>query len=50
EELEAMLVEHMNRIGDEILPNEAYYEKFNLEVDHRGKISKIVENPYDRLG
>lgn len=50
EELEAMLVEHMNRIGDEILPNEAYYEKFDLEVDHRGKISKIVENPYDRLG
>jgi len=50
EELEAMLVEHMKRIGDEILPNEAYYEKFNLEVDHRGKISNIVENPYDRLG
>ncbi len=50
EELETMLVEHMNRIGDEILPNDAYYEKFNLEVDHRGKISNIVENPYDRLG
>jgi arylsulfatase A-like enzyme len=50
EELEAMLVEHMKRIGDEILPNEAYYERFNLEVDHRGKISNIVENPYARLG
>lgn len=48
--LEAMLVAHMEKIGDEILPNEAYYEKFNLDVDERGKIVGIVENPYDLNG
>jgi len=50
EELEAMLVAHMSKTGDEILPNEAYYEKFNLNIDGRGKIAEIVENPYDRQG
>lgn len=48
--LEAMLAEHMKKIGDEILPNEAYYKKFNLQVDGRGKIEGIVENPYDLSG
>jgi hypothetical protein len=48
--LEAMLVGHMKKIGDEILPNEAYYKKFNLQVDQRGKIVGIVENPYDLGG
>jgi len=49
-ELEAMLVAHMEKTGDEILPNEAYYKKFNLDVDERGKIVGIVENPYDLNG
>ena len=48
--LEEMLVAHMEKIGDEILPNEAYYKKFNLDVDERGKIVGIVENPYDLNG
>ena len=48
--LETMLKAHMERIGDEILPNEAYYQKFNLDVDKRGKITGIVENPYDLSG
>ncbi len=50
DKLEAMLVAHMEKNGDEILPNEAYYEKFNLDVDQRGKIVGIVENPYDLNG
>jgi arylsulfatase A-like enzyme len=48
--LEAMLKAHMQKIDDEILPNEAYYRKFNLDVDQRGKITGIVENPYDLSG
>lgn len=48
--LEAMLVVHMKKIGDKILPNEAYYKKFDLTVDRRGKIVGIVENPYDIHG
>jgi arylsulfatase A-like enzyme len=50
DKLEAMLVAHMEKTGDEILPNEAYYKKFNLDVDERGKIVGIVENPYDLNG
>ncbi len=48
--LESLLQEHMQRIGDDILPNEAYYQKFDLAVDQRGKITGIVENPYDLNG
>jgi len=48
--LETLLQEHMQRIGDDILPNEAYYKKFDLTVDERGKITGIVENPYDLNG
>jgi arylsulfatase A-like enzyme len=50
ERLETLLQEHMQRIGDDILPNEAYYKKFDLTVDERGKITGIVENPYDLNG
>ena len=48
--LESMLKAHMEKIGDDILPNEAYYRKFNLDIDQRGKITGIVENPYDLNG
>jgi arylsulfatase A-like enzyme len=48
--LETLLQEHMQRIGDDILPNETYYKKFDLTVDERGKITGIVENPYDLNG
>jgi arylsulfatase A-like enzyme len=50
EQLEIMLQSHLEHTDDDIRPNEAYYEKFNLDVDHRGKLKAIVENPYDRKG
>jgi len=40
----------MARSGDEFLPKEAYYERLGLDVDERGKLKGIVENPYDRDG
>jgi hypothetical protein len=40
----------MARIGDEFLPKEDYYRKFDIRLDHRGKVQGIVENPYDRAG
>ena len=40
----------MARIGDEFLPKENYYRKFDIQLDHRGKVKGIVENPYDRAG
>ncbi len=45
-----MMSDHMARIGDEFLPKEAYYQKFGLEIDARGKLVGLVENPYDRQG
>lgn len=50
EALEVKMRRLMREIGDEFLPKEAYYQKFGLEVDHRGKVRGIVENPYDRMG
>ena len=50
QELEAMMTDHMARIGDEFLPKEVYYERFGLEIDARGKLVGLVENPYDRQG
>lgn len=50
DELEAMMRAHMTRIGDEFLPKEAYYERFKFDLDHRGKLRALVENPYDRSG
>ena len=44
------MCDHMARIGDEFLPKEVYYEKFGLEIDSRGKLVGLVENPYDRQG
>jgi arylsulfatase A-like enzyme len=48
--LEAMMEDHLRRIGDEFLPREAYYERFGIEIDHRGKVVGIVENLYNRQG
>ena len=36
--------------ADKILPNEAYCRKCDLDVDERGKIAGIIENPYDFYG
>jgi hypothetical protein len=44
------MAEQLSRIGDEFLPREAYYDRFGIEVDGRGKVTGIVENLYDRLG
>ena len=49
-ELEAQMRAQMHRIGDWFLPKESYYEQFKINLDHRGKVKGIVENPYDRLG
>jgi arylsulfatase A-like enzyme len=48
--LDAQMLAHMQQIGDEFLPREAYYEKFDIEFDHRGKVIGLVENMYDRAG
>ena len=50
ESLEGEMQSLMARIGDEFLPKEAYYRRFDIQLDHRGKVKGIVENPYDRLG
>lgn len=50
EKLEVMLQKHLEHTDDDIRPNEAYYEIFDLDIDHRGKLKGIVENPYDRKG
>jgi len=50
EKLEVMLQKHLEQTDDDIRPNEAYYEMFDLDIDHRGKLKAIVENPYDRKG
>lgn len=49
-ELDARMRALMERIGDRFEPKEAYYERFGIALDHRGKVQGIVENPYDRLG
>lgn len=48
--LEALMKEHMDKIGDDFLPREAYYEHFGIQLDDRGKIAALVENTYDRAG
>lgn len=50
EHLNALMQEHMRKIGDEFLPKEGYYEKYHLELDHRGKLKDLVENMYNRAG
>lgn len=48
--LEGQMQALMARIGDRFLPKEDYYRQFGIELDHRGKVKGIIENPYDRLG
>lgn len=48
--LEAQMQSLMGAIGDTFLPKEEYYRQFDIQLDHRGKVKGIVENPYDRLG
>jgi arylsulfatase A-like enzyme len=50
EELEGHMQALMDGIGDRFESKEAYYRKFDIRLDHRGKVEGIVENPYDRLG
>lgn len=50
EELDRMMIEHMNKIDDKLISNEEMHRKFNIEVDHRGKVAGIIENPYNRMG
>jgi arylsulfatase A-like enzyme len=49
-QLESRMQGLMERIGDRFEPREAYYERFGIQLDHRGKVKGIIENPYDRLG
>jgi len=49
-ELESELLGHMKKLNDDIHPNEYYYKKYNLNIDRRGKVAGIIENPYNRLG
>jgi arylsulfatase A-like enzyme len=49
-ELEGRMQSLMDRIGDRFEPKEAYCRKFDIRLDHRGKVQGIVENPYNRLG
>jgi len=49
-ELDAAMRAHMERIDDRFLPKEAYYERYGIAVDHRGKVNGIIDNVYDRLG
>jgi len=48
--LEALMQGHMQLIGDEMMPREYYYERFNVKFDHRGKVIDLVENIYARRG
>lgn len=50
QEMEGEMQALMSRIGDQFLPKQDYYERFGIELDHRGKVKGIIENPYDRLG
>lgn len=48
--LDALMRAHMDKIGDEFLAREAYYERFQIKLDHRGKVAALIENKYDRAG
>lgn len=41
---------HMDRLRDEFLPKEDYYQRLQIKLDHRGKIAGLIENMYDRMG
>lgn len=48
--LETLMRAHMEHIADAFLPRDAYYDKFDIAFDHRGKVIGLVENMYDRAG
>jgi len=48
--LDALMLAHMAKIGDDFSPRDFYYEKFGIEFDHRGKVVDLVENIYNRAG
>lgn len=48
--LEEQMQNLMKKVGDRFQPKEEYYRQFSIDLDHRGKVRGIVENPYDRLG
>ena len=48
--LESLMRAHMTTIGDELLPRDFYYESFGITFDHRGKVTDLVENIYNRYG
>ena len=50
EHLESLMQEHMQAIGDEMMPRDYYYKRFNVTFDHRGKVIDLVENIYARSG
>lgn len=50
DDLEGEMRRHMAQIGDEIRPKECYYDTFGIDFDDRGKLTALVENPYDRSG
>lgn len=49
-ELEDAMCDHMARIDDGFHPKEVYYAQMKIELDHRGKLASLIENPYDRMG
>jgi arylsulfatase A-like enzyme len=49
-DLEERMQKLMDRIGDGFEPKETYYKRFGIQLDHRGKVRGIIENPYDRQG
>lgn len=50
DELEGRMQSLMDHVGDRFEPKEEYYRRFDIRLDHRGKVEGIVENPYDRQG
>jgi hypothetical protein len=49
-ELESEMRAQMGRIGDRFLSKEEYYKIYEIEIDHRGKVTDIIDNVYDRMG
>jgi|GEM_PF-2341276 len=48
--LDDLMAAHLARIGDGFEPRQAYYDRFGITLDHRGKVVDLVENMYDRSG
>lgn len=45
-ELASQMRAHMRRIGDEFLPKEEYYDRFDVKVDDLGVLLDVIKNPY----